>query len=212
MKSLRPSDRTWKWLISAFICLNLFTIVYVNLPERVHKTVDQAITARLFPQEQFLVRSQIYHLYQYAHLVGLDNRWQMFGRQSRFNWHYRIYGLYSDGRTTQTRLLPDPRQRPRNVFQRTLIDFKEGKFHLNIYGDKAGRMAYAYYLARCNPRYEGLPIQSVVYELQHQWIREPKVAQSLGSHLDPTVNKQTLDVFFVGANQPRINGVPAANP
>jgi hypothetical protein len=42
--------------------------------------------------------------------------------------------------------------------------------------------------------------------LQHQWIREPEVAYLLGDHLDPRVNRQTLDVFFVGANQPHING------
>lgn len=138
---------------------------------------------------------------QYAHKLGLDNRWQMFGRQSRFNWRFHIYGLYSDGLTTRAWLLPDPRQVPRNWIERNLIDFKEGKYQLNIYDNRPARMAYAFYLARRYPLHEGLPIQSVVYELRHQWIREPRQAQMLGSHLDPTVHKRVLDVFWVGPTQ-----------
>lgn len=188
----------WRKLaISIFVIVNLFTIFYVNLPVFIHNLIDRKVSQELSPQEQYLVRWSIYRLQRYAYIVGLDNRWQMFGRQSRFNWRFQIYGLYTDGHQIKKRLLPEPRQMARSAFQDTIVDFKEGKFHLNLYGNKSARYAYAFYLARRFPSFEGMPLTTVVFEVKFRNLREPRAAYFLGHHLEPAEFTQVWDAFPV---------------
>ena len=102
-----------KAFLSAFIILNIFTVLFMNRPE--------------------------WLIMHYAHLVGLDNRWIMFSRLPRFNWWYVFKAKYSDGTEV---VLPLPRQSNRALLER-YFDFREAKFHLNIYNNPSAREAYA---------------------------------------------------------------------
>lgn len=183
---------------SAFICIHLGIALFMNAPERLHKTIDNNTLNGLTVPEQLLVNAIVYRIRYYAFVVGIDNRWQMFGRQSRFNWKFRIFGLYSDGHRVVEHLMPDPRQMERNVVQNRLWDFKEGKYHLNLYSSENERMGYAFFLARQAPVYDGLPIRSVAYERQWINILPPEVAQQSGYHLENRVNKEVINLWHVG--------------
>ena len=133
-----------------------------------------------------------WYIKSYAHIVGLDNKWQMFGRQSRFNWWYLIKAKYEN---SEIITLPLPRQTPRNFIERNLIDFKEGKFHLNLYNNEVGREAYSRYLCREFLNLDSSPIQSIVFELWYQNILPPEEAEKKGKYLDPNVYSQVLNEF-----------------
>ena len=184
-----------KALISVFVTLNLTIICGMNLPDAWSQFGYFLAENFSGPTTKYRFQVTMYHVFRYANMVGLDNRWHMFGHQSRFNWHYIITGIYSDGKTTKEVALPDPRQMPRNFWQHNFTDFKEGKFHLILYGSEQGRLAYAYYLARTNPSADGLPIKQVDYKLVTQNIREPWEAHELGFHLDPDIQTRQLNSF-----------------
>src|SRR5207247_458431 len=80
-----------------------------------------------------------------SHPTVLGNLWQMFGRQSRFNWCFPISAVY--GNAERINLLLPP-QSDRTFWQGTLFDFREGKFHLNLYPSPELREAYAHHLCR----------------------------------------------------------------
>jgi len=67
----------------------------------------------------------------------------MFSFAHRFIWSYTISAQYADG-SIETLLLP--LQSERTFFLKYFYDFKEIKFHLNIYGSPAQRMRYAFFL------------------------------------------------------------------
>ncbi|MFT5524237.1 MAG: hypothetical protein ACI9HK_002188 [Pirellulaceae bacterium] len=138
-----------------------------------------------------------YYIRHYAYIVGADNRWQMFGGQSRFNWRYNISATYSDGTAVRSVDLPLPRQSPRTVAQLMFFDFREAKFHLNIYGDKIARESYARYLGRQYPTAGGLPIQSITYHMYHQMILTPEQALEQKKLVDPRRYCNVIDTFDV---------------
>lgn len=183
-----------KLLAGGFLFLNLTAAVYANRP-LFGKTLQEARS------QQPETEGEYYRLYfgwlieSYANEVGLDNRWQMFGHQSRFNWWYRIEAVYASGEAV---LLPIPGQSERTWFERTFVDFKEAKFALNIYVSRAAREAYAQYLARRFPERNGSRIQKIMWKLAWQNIRSQEEAAEKGSHLEPETGEQTLDVFPVG--------------
>jgi hypothetical protein len=132
--------------------------------------------------------------------VGADNRWQMFGGQSRFNWRYNVSATYSDGTVTKSVDLPLPRQSPRTLAQLLFYDFREAKFHLNIYGDKIARESYARYLGREYSTSDGLPIQSITYHMYHQMILTPDQAMEQQKLMDPRRYCNVIDTFDVRRN------------
>src|SRR5258707_6027873 len=75
--------------ISAFIVLNLGTVLFMNRPEPVMRVSDDFLD-KLSPQGAYRLSYAGWLLAEYAHKSGLDNRLQMFGRQSRFNWWFLI--------------------------------------------------------------------------------------------------------------------------
>ena len=79
--------------------------------------------------------------------------------------------------------------------QSTLFDFKETKFHLNLYPRPEEREAYARYLARQYPSMGGVPISSIIYELQWQMILPREEASRTGRYLDPRVSSQVLQTI-----------------
>lgn len=183
-----------KLLAGGFLFLNLTAAVYANRPLW-GKTLAELRAQQ--PQTQ----GEYYRLYlgwlieNYANRVGLDNRWQMFGHQSRFNWWYRIKATYASGEEV---LLPIPGQSERTLLERAFVDFKEAKFALNLYPNRPAREAYAQYLARRFPERNGAKITKITWNLAWQNIRSQEDAAKTGDHLEPRTGEQTMDVFPVG--------------
>lgn len=177
--------------ISLFILLNLGTIAFINRPVWMVQKSDEAVqrmpstTAYRFNYTGWLVR-------RYAHLAGLDNLWQMFGRQSRFNWWFEIKATYADGKTV---LLPLPRQSPRTFWQATFSDFKEAKYHLNLYASQELRQRYAHHLFREYAKRDGAEIQSITFELHHQMLLEPPQSAEQRTHVAGPAYSSVLDHF-----------------
>jgi len=189
----------WKrCLISTFILLNLATVLFVNLPLHWKDNfLGWAATTRS-PEDVHRLEMASWRLQRYAYFAGLDNRWQMFGYQSRFNWWYVIRGVYSDGRHEKLVLLPLPNQSGRTICDSFLFDLKEIKFELNIYLNPTAREAYSRYIARQFPERDGMPIRSVRWELGCQMILPPDEAVQRQELLYPRCSVQVLNEFPVG--------------
>ena len=217
-------QRARRIVYSCFIVANLAVVIYCNLPASIGRgigsdlsliadhyrsrasTADQDEYRREYRKwwmaaaHQQLAAHANWRIRQYAHYAGLDNRWQMFGRQSRFNWWYVFKGYYTDGERAQWVALATPRQSkysgvPRTFWEYHFFDFREGKFHLNMYREPLDRAAYARYLARQFPTHDDLPIQWVVIELHYQNINSPDEARRTGSHLDSSPYTFTYNAF-----------------
>ena len=187
-----------KLLISLFIVLNLFTVLFTNRPTFVIEAANRVIKDYNSPAFAYKLGLYAWYIKYYAHIVGLNNRWQMFGRQSRFNWWYKIKAEYARKPNTiasQVVLLPLPRQTKRTFLQSEFIDFKEGKFHLILYSDPVGRHIYSRYLCRQYPEYKGAPIGKIIFEINYQYILPPKEANLKGTHLHPTISKRIISEF-----------------
>ncbi len=185
-------SKTRKIIISLFIILNIGTVVFMNRPNSFIDAVNSVINSFDSPAIKYKTGLYSWYIKTYAHIVGLDNRWQMFGKQSRFNWWYLIKAKYTN---SEIITLPLPRQSPRTWFQSFLIDFKEGKFHLNMYTRSADRENYSRYLCRQYPNLNGVPIDSIIFELHYQYILPPEEAAKQGRYLDPNVYSSVLNEF-----------------
>ncbi|MBL8810394.1 MAG: hypothetical protein JNM43_09490 [Planctomycetaceae bacterium] len=191
-----PSLKTRIALSAATVAI-LSMILWCNLPDEVPAELLAAADRSLSPEAAYRIRYGEW-LYRYAaHLGGFDNKWQMYGGQSRFNWRYTITAHYSDGDRTASRVLPLPRQSERSWFQATFVDYKEAKFLLNIYNDRLARETYARYLARQFAQHEGLPVSQISYTLSIQYILPPIVAVQQQRLLEPDVLSDVIDVFDV---------------
>jgi hypothetical protein len=188
----------WKrYLISMFVLVNLLTVLWINQPEAYSDAKSKWIDRQLPPKEAYQLRYAAWRWSQYAHYAGLDNRWQMFGRQSRFNWWYDIRAVYSDGVQESTVSLPLPNQSARTFVQRSLFDLKERKFELNIYLNPVARESYSRYLARQFPTHDGMPIQSVRWHLGTQGILSPAEAVAKHKLHEDSAHIQLLNEFKV---------------
>ncbi|MEQ1830458.1 MAG: hypothetical protein ABL921_31155, partial [Pirellula sp.] len=167
-----------KLFLSSFVVLNLTTVLFINLPASMHKECCLWINEHFSQWNTYRIRYASWRWQQYAHLTGLNNRWQMFGYQSRFNWWYDIRAIYSDGDQETSVLLPLPNQSPRTLLERYVFDLKERKFELNIYASEIARERYSRYLMRVYSTHQGLPIQSVRWHLCTQNILPPDQAMA----------------------------------
>lgn len=174
-----------KTLISAFIILNLSTVIYMNRPILVDTKIKESFSA----MASWRIEYAGWMIARYAHLVGLDNRWQMFGQQSRFQWWYVIKAKYKNN---EERVLPLAMQSERTFWENFLFDFKEAKIYLNLYTRPDFREVYAHYLGRQFPELEGSPVTSVIYELHWRNILSPLEAKRRGFHLEKESHKQLL--------------------
>jgi hypothetical protein len=181
-----------KLLLSAFIVLNLGTVLWMNRPKWLVAAWDRALAASPSPAAAEVLSLGDRFDKNYAHVTGLDPTWQMFGALSRFDWWYIIKARYADGHTV---LLPLPLQSDRTPWERTMADFKEVKFHLNMYNDRPTRQAYAIYLARLYGEHNGVPLKDIVWELHYQNLRPMEETRRLGSHLEPASHYLVLDTF-----------------
>jgi hypothetical protein len=181
-----------KLLLSAFVVLNLGTVLWMNRPGSLVRAWDRALAASPSPAAAGLLRQADYVDRNYAHVAGLDPTWQMFGGLSRFDWWFVIKARYAGGKEV---VLPLPLQSDRTPWERTMADFKEVKYHLNMYGDRPTRKAYSIYLARLYPEHDGAPVRQIVWELHYQNFRPMDETRRLGSHLEPASHYVVLDTF-----------------
>jgi hypothetical protein len=181
-----------KIIISLFAVLNIGTVLYMNRPEQLIAATESAVRRHLDQWSGYQIKRADWLVRRYANVVGLDNRWEFFGRVSRFNWHYLVQARTADGRMS---VLPLPRQSPRTFVQRTFVDFKEAKFHLNLYGRERSREAYARHLCRAYPTVQGAPVSSVVFEIYTQNILPMGAAARRGMTLEPDLHKWPGDEF-----------------
>jgi hypothetical protein len=179
-------------LIVAFMALCFGAIAFANRPPSMADAVDRRLDESLSPRAAWRVRYAGWLLQRCAHLAGLDNRWEMFGRQSRFNWRYEIVGRYGAGGEW---VLPLPRQSERTLAQYLLLDFKEPKLALNLYADPARRERWAQYLCRRFPLRGGHRMEDVVIDLRWRELRSRVEASATGTSLAPEAHVQPLDVF-----------------
>ena len=191
-----PSRGT-RLFVSCFIVLNLLTVAWINQPESWTDEKSKWIEQCLSSQQAYQLRIAAWRWQQYAHYAGLDNRWQMFGCQSRFNWWYDIRAIYSDGVEETSVLLPLPNQSARTLVERMLFDLKERKFELNIYRNPVARESYSRYLARQFPTHNGLPIQMIRWHLCTQRILPPNEAIAKHQLHDPHAQVRHLNDFKI---------------
>ena len=192
--SSTPSPKG-NWLITAFISLNLFTILFTNLPYSYQHlggrpSIPHAVTV---PAELFARQIRVY-----GYLTGLDAQWKMFSHPNRYNWWYLIKAQYPDARTV---ILPLERQSPRSIWERVFFDFKVAKFHWNISASKESRRAYALFLCRQYAHLENEAIQSIVFEYQSQQTLSPEEALIKGEHLSSKVESSVSDIFPCAAKE-----------
>jgi hypothetical protein len=191
---LKPWQRVCFSFLS--ICI-LATIFWCNLPDSFTAATRTAMDRHLDPQFAYKVRWTAWVFRYAAHIAGLDNKWQMFGGQSRFNWKFLIVAEYGESTDRVERLLPLPRQGDRSFFQKSVIDFKEAKFHLNIYNDPVARESYARYLGREYPEYQGRSLKSIRYDLQVQNIIPPLIAVKEQKLLEEKIITNTISRFSI---------------
>jgi hypothetical protein len=168
--------RAWRVVLSLFVVLNIATVQFVSLPPDLMAKKHAEWTADWDPMTKYRLSVANWRWRQYAHLVGLDNVWQMFGKQSEFNWHYDIRGVYGSGETEKWVKWPLPGQSERTLLQEYIVDFRERKLALNIYRSEFARQANMRYLARLYPEHEGQPLTKVRWNLRTQRIFPPDEA------------------------------------
>lgn len=175
--------------------LNIFTVLYTNRPVNLVNPVFQRLSHSFSPQTAYQFRLGAWLIERYAYLAGLDNRWVMFSWHNRFNWWNVITAQYGKGPAESKRIvLPLAFQSPRTFWQQ-LQDFKEAKFHLNIYNDPIGREAYSRYLCRQYPVHDDQPVEAITFERHYQIILEPAQARLYKTHLHPTKASYILNTF-----------------
>ncbi len=178
-------------LISLFCVLNVTAVLVANQPDTFRDAKSTWLASNLSAHNAFRARYGEWLVMRYAHLAGLDNKWKMFSTLHRFDWWYVIKARFADGREE---VLPLPRQSERSWWQRAFVDFKEAKFHLNIYLREDYKRAYGRYLCRETEDRTGEAPVFIIYELDHRMLKERPEAVRLGTHQDDVVGKQVYQV------------------
>ncbi len=186
-----------KTLISLFAVLNVAAVLRSNRASVVTSWASRALESTaddtLGPSAGYRLRYTGWLIDRWAHLSGLNNRWEMFSHQSRFNWWYGVQALTPDETVVELDL---PLLGQRTFAQRVLWDFREAKYHLNLYADPQLRARYGRYLCR-RLEHSRIPdhgkVQTIRFQLHHQLLRTPEEARARGTHLDPNIYTRTLD-------------------
>jgi hypothetical protein len=179
--SSRPSLRV-RCILSAFILINLGTVLFMNRPPWMVAGWEE-LRARWLPGRLGqMVRMGELQVRRYAHMTGLDRYWDMFSRLAPMDWRFVLKGEYEDGSVV---LLPIERQSERTFLQRHFFDFKEMKYHQNLYPTASAqhREAYLRYLARRFPEHDGSRLWRVRMELHTRPLLDPYEAARAGHHL-----------------------------
>jgi hypothetical protein len=182
-----------KVLVSAFALMNIVAVLRSNRPTWAGRAVESATESTLGTNAAYRLRYAGWLIDRYAHLTGLNNRWEMFSHQSRFNWWYGIQAVTRDQTAVELDL---PALGQRTFGQRTFWDFREAKYHLNLYPDQQLRQRYGRYLCRSLARVR-VPdhgrVEMIRFQLHHQNLLSPPEARTRGTHLEPNFYTRTLD-------------------
>jgi hypothetical protein len=181
-----------KLLISAFVILNLGTVLWTNRPKAVDRTWNRALETCPSPAVAGALRRAEALDETYADVAGEDAVWQMFCGLSRWDRWLVVKARYAGGREV---VLPLPLQSDRTFWQQNVADFKEVKYHLGLFDDHVLRQGYSVYLARHYPAHDGAPLREIVWEAHYQDIRPMDQTRRLGSHLQPASYQFVLDTF-----------------
>jgi hypothetical protein len=200
-KGIEPAQATSgtrRALISAFIILTVVTLLVANQPPAFQAWKRETAERRLGPQPAWVLRYGEWLIRRYAHLVGLDNRWSMFSQLPRFDTWFVIKAKHRDW---TREVLPLPLQSERSFAQRVFVDFKEAKLHLNIYNRPQARWAYGRHLCLTTAERTGTLPLAIIWERHYQNILERSEAAATGTHLDPEVHSEVIQVVECAAVQ-----------
>lgn len=179
-----------KILISVFIVLNLITVLFTHRPRPLADAFNRWSYSHLSPLQSWKLNMIGWHISNYGHHIGLDNRWEMFSFAHRFHWWY-LFRAESDGNKVID--LPLPLQSNRSFIQKYFFDFREAKYHLNLYANKTERLAYMSYLCRRFSVIEGAKTRKIILELHHQIFNEREVTRATGQYMNPNAYSRALD-------------------
>jgi hypothetical protein len=184
-----------KLLLSAFIVLNLGTVLFMNRPKGLIESADRPPRDQPNPTASLLVIASALDQ-MYAHVTGLDNVWSLYAMVARGDTWHRITAEYADGTAV---LLPLPLQSERTFWQRHVVDFKEVILQSSHFLNPAAREEYTDYLRRQYPTHNGAPIRAIIWEIRWQYFLPPDDPRAQGSHLAPEVHTRTLGVYPAAA-------------
>ena len=166
-------------VISIFILVNLFTIVYYNAPQRIRK-----ITNKILPPLKLIM--------QYAPCIGITGNWRMFTSLERHNWWVVIKGVYKGSKEV---ILPLSLQSKRTFMETYFYDFREVKFIIILFNEKYRQKRYAVYLCRKFQDYEGRKIEQIIYELYKQEKYRPQEAYKNGYYIKPVITRTIVSTY-----------------
>lgn len=168
-----------KWLLSAFIILNLATLTYVNLPPGVRNAGERVV--RKMPTGTYSAVRLLGGLGRmYAAHTGQNNDGHLFVTIPRTTIRTVVKAEYADG-TVVT--LPLPLQSERTFWQRHYFDLKETRLLQTQERDAAVRHALADYLCRHYPEHGGAPVRAVIWHARAHDLLPPREAELAGTHL-----------------------------
>ena len=185
-----------RFLISLFILLNIFTVLYVNRPVPISDIQGSKLKGVLIAPTKHNTALDLLFA-GYGNLVGLGTRWLMFILQDKYNWKYLIKARYEDSSEV---VLPIPRQGNRTFLERNLFDFKDAKFQYNFNYRPYAKEHYASYLCRKYSVRNGAKIKSIIFEYYKQNILEPKEAEKQKRYLEPIIRKEIAGIFTCSTN------------
>jgi hypothetical protein len=186
--ALAPPRLTLRKLaLTGFIILNLFTLVLVHTPVWVTVRLDSWAARALSPMTAWRLGYAAWYIRRYAYAVGLDNRWEMFSYVYRTERRFVIQAQYKDGTAD---LLPLPLQGNRTLWQAVFADFREFKFHLNLYRDRAALDAYLSWLVRTFSNYKDRVVDAITIEIEERPFHPtPQEAAEHGTHYSGPIRR-----------------------
>ncbi|MCB0343955.1 MAG: hypothetical protein KDD66_02510 [Bdellovibrionales bacterium] len=187
-KKLRTS-KLRKGLISLFIVFVLGMQVRANvLPPLVNAsavvTSGSAATPRTAnPTSAFDARWRyvVWQLDRLSWFLGLATHWRMFAPPPKSHWYYSVWAVMEDGSQKWIQL---ENQGERSWPQRQFFDFREVKFHLNIYNREEPLNAFAQHLCRKQTN-KGWKLRSVRIAMISRPVLSPREAFRQGKYYGP---------------------------
>lgn len=177
--------------IVLFIILNLFAIVHANRSEWFRVSSEEPAA----PGNSSILPPKVrYYLSRYSHIVGLDNRWEMFSYMYRTDWQFVFKGKYKTD--SEEVVLPMSGQSKRNFFDHWLFDFREAKLKLNIYGIPEARQLYALQLCKQFSKPANRSLEYIACDLVSYPIVPRDTALRTGTHLGERAHIHRLDTTF----------------
>lgn len=129
----------------------------------------------------------VWQLDRIAWFCGLSTHWRMFAPPPKSHWYYSVWAIMDDG---SQEWVPLENQGARSWLQRQFLDFREVKFHLNIYNRPEALDAFAQHLCGKLTR-NGKRAAAVRFTLLSREILPLRVALEQGEYYGP----QTVTEF-----------------